>query len=45
MYLSALHNTEDLAEELGRGRLEGMARGGGTVLTALVCTGLEAAEV
>ena len=28
-----------------RGRLGGLARGGGTGLTVLVCTGLEATEV
>ena len=43
--MSALHDTADLAEKLGRGRLGGMARGGGTGLTVLVCTGLEATEV
>ena len=45
VHLSALHNTEDLVKELGRGRLGGMAHGGRTGLTVLVCTGLEAMEV
>ena len=44
-WISTLHDTEDLAEELGRGRLGGMALDGRTGLTDLVCTGLEAAEV
>ena len=44
-WISTLGDTEDLAEELGRGRLGGMARGRGTGLTVLVCTGLKAAGV
>ena len=48
VHISALHDTAVLAEKLVTGqawRLGGMARGGGTGLTALVCTGLEAMEV
>ena len=44
-WISTLHDTEDLAEKLGRGRLGGMARGVGTGLIVLVCTDLETAEV
>ena len=43
--ISALHDTSVPVEELGRGRLGGMAHGGRTGLTVLVCTGLEAVEV
>ena len=45
VHISALHDTEDPVKELGRGKLGGMACGGGTGLTVLVCTGLEAMEV
>ena len=45
VHLNALHDTEDLVKELGQGRLGGMARVGGTGLTVLVCTGLEAMDV
>ena len=45
VHISALHDIEVPFKELGRGRLGGMVRGGGTGLTVLVCTGLEAMEV
>ena len=45
VHISALHDTVVPVKELGRGRLGGMAHGGRTGLTVLVCTGLEAMEV